>query len=191
MADEDKRNWMSCLGWGCLIVVVVSVVGIGGCVAFVYKGGSEAHAVAELYLEAVDGGDFEEAFTALGPAYTEDGGLAEFVAFEQAARAQMGPCGGWRMSGTSFNRDPGRSVAVLAYQGSCEGGPVEVRFSLEKWDGQWVIQDIRYQEPGVTVVPVCAECGALVPPQANFCASCGAALGGDAVVVEQPAGGSG
>lgn len=187
MVDEDKKNWMSCLGWGCLVVVVVSVLGIGGCVAFVYKGGSEAHAAADLYLEMVDGGRYEEAFEALGPAYTEERGLAEFVAFEQAARAQLGVCGSWRMSGTSFNREAGRSVAVLAYQGACDGGPVEVHFGLEQLEGQWVIQDIRYQEPGVTVIPVCAECGAAVPPRANFCAGCGTPVGGDSPADEDPA----
>ena len=177
MADEENRNWMSCLGWGCLIVVVVAVLGIGGCVAYVYKGGSGAHAAADAYLEAVDGGRYEEAFQALGPSYTAARELSEFVAFEQAARAQMGACGAWRMSGTSFNRESGRSVAILRYQGSCDGGQVEAVFNLEQLDGQWVVQDIRYQEPGVTVVPVCAECGAVVPPGANYCAGCGAAVG--------------
>jgi hypothetical protein len=184
MADEEKRNWMSCLGWGCLIVVVVSVIGIGGCVAYVYKGGSGAHAAADAYLESVDGGRYEEAFQTLGSTYTEDRGIAEFVAFEQAARAQMGACGAWRMSGTSFNRESGRSVAMLTYQGSCDGGSVEAHFSLEQSEGQWVIQDIRYQEPGVTVIPVCAECGAVVPPGANFCAGCGTAVGGGAAADE-------
>jgi zinc-ribbon domain len=188
MADEEKRNWMSCLGWGCLVVVVVSVLGIGGCVAYVYKGGSAAHAAADAYLEAVDGGQYEEAFQALGPSYTADRELAEFVAFEQAARAQMGACGAWRMSGTSFNRVSGHSVAMLTYQSSCDGGPVEAVFNLEQLDGQWVVQDVRYQEPGVTVIPVCAECGAVVPPGANFCAGCGAAVGGDAAADEGPSG---
>ena len=188
MADEEKTNWMSFLGWGCLIVVVVSVLGIGGCVAYVYKGGTGAQAAVDAYLESVDAGRYEEAFQALGPVYTEDRGLAEFVAFEQAARAQMRACGAWRMSGTSFNRESGRSVAMLTYQGSCDGGPVEVHFNLEQLDGQWVIQDIRYQEPGLTVVPVCAECGAVVPPGANFCAGCGTAVGGGAVDDDEPVG---
>ena len=118
MADEDRKNWMSCLGWGCLVVAVVSVLGIGGCLAYVYKGGSAAHSVANAYLESVDAGRYEEAFGTLGPVYTEDRGLAEFVAFEQAARAQMGACGDWRMSGTSINRESGRSVALLTYRGS-------------------------------------------------------------------------
>ncbi len=188
MADEDKKNWMSCLGWGCLTVVVVSVVGIGGCVAYLYKGGSGAHEVAGAYLESVDGGRYEEAFQALGPAYTEDRGLAGFVAFEQSARAQMGACGGWRMSGTSFNREDGRSVALLRYLGSCDGGPVEAVFNLEQVEGKWLIQDIRYQEPGATVVPICAECGAVVPPGANFCANCGAVVGAGAAADEDSTG---
>ena len=178
MADEEKKNWMSCLGWGCLIVVVLSVLGIGGCLAYVYKGGTAAHSVGNDYLESVDAGRFEDAFQTLGPIFTEDRGLAEFIAFEQAARAQMGTCGAWRMSGTSLNREPGRSVAVLTYQGSCDGGPVEVTLNLEQIDRQWVIQDIRYKEQGVLVIPICADCGAAIPPGANFCAACGSAVGG-------------
>jgi hypothetical protein len=189
MADDEKKNWMSCLGWGCLIVVVVSVVGIGGCVAYFYKGGSAAHAAADAYLESVDAGRYDEAFQALGPAYTEDRGLAEFVAFEQAARAQLGTCGGWRMSGTSFNRESGRSQALLRYLGSCDGGSIEAVFNLEQLDGRWVIQDIRYQEPGATVIPTCDQCGAVVLPGAKFCANCGAPVGGGAAAEDDSAAG--
>lgn len=186
MTDENRRNWMSCLGWGCLAVVVLSVVGIGGCVAYLYKGGSAAHSVANAYLESVDAGRYEEAFESLGPGYTEDRGVAEFVAFEQAARAQMGACSDWRMSGTSFNREAGRSVALLTYQGSCDAGPIEITFNLEQIDGEWVIQDIRYNEPGVQVIPVCADCGSVVPPGARFCPNCGAATGGGEAAAEKP-----
>ncbi len=90
MTEENGRNWMSCLGWGCLALVVLSILGIGGCVAYLYRGGSAAHSVANAYLEAVDAGRYEEAFENLGPRFTEDRGIGEFVAFEQAARAQMG-----------------------------------------------------------------------------------------------------
>jgi len=184
MADENGRNWMSCLGWGCLAVVVLSVVGIGGCVAYVYKGGSAAHSVAKAYLEAVDAGRYEEAFQTLGPSYTEDRGLAEFIAFEQAARAQMGACSAWRMSGTSFNRESGHSVALLTYQGSCDAGPIEIAFNLEQADRQWVIQDIRYNEPRVSVIPICPDCGSVAPQGAKFCPGCGSEVGGSEAALE-------
>jgi hypothetical protein len=187
MTDENGRNWMTCLGWGCLTVVVLSVLGIGGCVAYLYKGGSAAHSVANAYLELVDTGRYDEAFQSLGPSYTEGRGLAEFVAFEQATRAQMGACGEWRMAGTSFNREAGQSVALLTYQGSCDGGPVEVAFSLEQMEGEWVIQDIRYNEPGVAVIPVCADCGTVVPPGARFCPNCGSQVGGGEPAAEESA----
>ncbi len=177
MADEDAKKWLSCLGWGCLAVVVISALGIGGCVAFVYKGGSDSHAAVNAYLEAVEAGDFETAFLTLGPGFTEQRGLEELVAFEQAARTEMGSCGDWRMSGTSFNRESSRSEALLSFQRMCDEGPVIVTFSLEQMDGEWVIQDIRYNESVVPVVHVCVECSTVVSPQANFCPSCGAKVG--------------
>lgn len=186
MSDDNGRNWMSCLGWGCLALVVLSILGIGGCVAYLYKGGSAAHTIANAYLESVDGGRYEEAFESLGPGFVEDRGLGEFVAFEQAARAQMGVCGDWRMIGTSFNRESGRSVALLTYRGSCDRGPIEVAFNLEKLDRQWVIQDIRYREPGVAVVPVCDACGDVVPPGARFCPNCGQEIGAGDSAMEDP-----
>lgn len=186
MADDDKRSWLSCLGWGCLAVLVLAALGIGGCVAMVYKGGSAAHSVADVYLEAVDAGRYEDAFRTLGPAYTEARGLTEFVAFEQGARAQKGSCGEWRMSGTSINREDGRSVALLTFQGLCDAGPIEVAFNLEQVDGQWVIQDIRYNEPGVMTIPTCAECGVALPPGSRFCPGCGAAVGGPGGEGESP-----
>jgi len=186
MADEDKKNWLSCLGWGCLAVVVVSVLGIGGCVAFVYRGGSAAGSVADVYLAAVDEGRFEDAFQALGPDYTDDRGLAEFVAFEQESRSRMGTCGDWQRSGTSIDRIPGRSAADLTYRASCEHGPLEVAFGLEQLDKVWVIQDIRYREPGESVVPTCADCGADLIPGAKFCAACGTAVGGAEDRPEKP-----
>ncbi len=186
MADDERKNWMSCLGWGCLVVLVVSILGIGGCVAYVYKGGSAAHSVTVAYLESVDAGRYEEAFANLGPTYTEDRGLSEFVAFEQEARARIGTCGEWRMSGTNFNRELDRSIALLTYLGSCDGGPIEVAFSLEKLDGQWVIQDIRYSEPGVSEIPTCTDCGTAVPPAAKFCPNCGSAVGGNEVSLDEP-----
>jgi len=179
MSDSESRNWLSCFGWGCLAVVVIAVLGIGGCVAFFYKGGSDAHAAANTYLEAVQTGDYEGAFEILGPGFTEQRGLADFVAFEQAARAEMGSCGDWRMNGTSFNRESGRSMALLTYQRICDDGPVTVAFNLEQVDGEWLIQDIRYNEAVGPVAEVCAECGAVVPPGANFCPVCGAVVGSE------------
>lgn len=191
MADESGRNWMSCLGWGCLVVVVLSALGIGGCVAYVYKGGSAAHTVANTYLESVDAGRYEEAFQSLGPGYTDDRGLGEFVAFEQEARAQMGTCSDWRLRGTEIDREPGLSATMLTYRGLCERGPVEVVFNLEKVDSLWVIQDIRYNEPGVKVIPMCADCETVIPPGAKFCPNCGAEVGGVEAASEEPAGGEG
>jgi hypothetical protein len=185
MADEDSKKWLSCLGWGCLAVVVISALGIGGCVTFFYKGGSEAHSAANTYLEAVEVGDYEAAFVTLGPDFTERRGLEDFVAFEQAARAEMGSCGDWRMSGTSFNRESARSVALLTFQRMCDEGPVSVAFSLEKMESGWVIQDIRYDEPVVPVVHVCVDCSAVVPPGANFCPLCGTEVGTASDVLEE------
>ena len=75
MTEENGRNWMSCLGGGCLALVVISILGIGGCVAYLYRGGSAAHSVANAYLESVDAGRYEEAFQSLGPRFTEDRGI--------------------------------------------------------------------------------------------------------------------
>lgn len=188
MTDDNSRNWMSCLGWGCLAVVVLSALGIGGCVAYVYRGGAAGRAVAGAYLEAVDAGRYEEAYEHLGPRFTEGNDIAAFVAFEQASRAQMGACGDWRASGTSFNRESGRSVARLTYQGSCESGPIAVGFNLRQVEGQWVIEDIRYHEPGVEVIPTCADCGAVLPPGARFCPNCGSEIDGEGAPEEPVAG---
>jgi hypothetical protein len=185
MTDNDARNWISCLGWGCLAVVVISVLGIGGCVAFFYKGGSDAHAAANVYLAAVQAGDFEAAFATLGPEFTGARGLSDFVAFEQAARAELGSCGEWKMSGTSFNRESGRSMAQLTYRRTCESGPLVVAFNLEQIDGEWLIQDIRYNEALEARVERCAGCSAVVPTGAKFCAHCGAAIGDDPEEPEQ------
>ncbi len=186
MSDDNGRNWMSCMGWGCLALVVLSILGIGGCVAYLYRGGSAAQAVADAYLEAVDAGRYEEAFEYLGSRYTEGQGIGEFVAFEQASRAQMGACGDWRNSGTGFNRDLSQSAVQLTYQGSCEKGPIEVAFKLEQVEGSWVIQDIGYHEPGVAVIPVCVACGDVVPPGARFCPNCGQEVGAADSATEEP-----
>jgi hypothetical protein len=180
MTDTDSRNWMSCLGWGCLAVVVIAALGIGGCVASVYKGGRDAHLVTEAYLDAVGAGRWEEAFATLGPGFTEDRDLAAFVAFEQAARADHVPCNEWRMSGTSFNREAGRSVALLTYQLSCVDGPVTIAFELNKLEGGWVIQDIRYNRPAGPVIQLCVECRRPIPPGASYCPFCGAPVDGGA-----------
>jgi hypothetical protein len=186
MAEQDGRKWLTCLGWGCLTAVVVFALAIGGCVAYFYKEGSGAHAVAEAYLEAADAGRYEDAFATLGPGFTEQRGLAEFAAFERAARAELGVCGDWRTRGTSFNHAQGRSVAQLRFHGSCDGESATVTFSLEEVDRQWVIQDIRYNEPATPVIPVCADCGLAVPPDARFCPACGAAVGGESGPSDPP-----
>lgn len=180
MTDDNGRNWMSCLGWGCLGVVVLSILGVGSCVAWVAKGGADARAVAAAYLQAVDTGRYEEAFAMLGPDLTGQRDLGGFVAFEQASRAELGACGGWQATGTSFNRDDGRTVARLTYAGSCDGGPLIVTFGLEKIDGSWRIQDVRYGDTEIPRVGTCTECGGVVPPGARFCPHCGAATDGGA-----------
>jgi hypothetical protein len=179
MNESESKSWMSYVGWGCLIVTLVAVLGIGGCVAWVYRSSTDAHAVAEAYLAAVDAGNYDAAFQALGPDFTEDRGLSDFVAFEQAARAELGSCGDWTLSGTSFNRQDGNSVALLTFRGTCDDEPVTVSFSLEQLDRQWLIQDIRYNEPMGPVLQICVDCGGVVPPGANFCPFCGAAADGD------------
>jgi hypothetical protein len=188
MSDSDAKSWLSCLGWGCLVLVVVSALGIGGCVTYFYKGGSGAHEVARSYLAAVDAGRFDEAFETLGPGFTEERGVAEFIAFEETARAEFGACGDWRLRGTTFDREPGLTASNLTFLGSCEDQPVTVTFILEKLDDRWVIQDIRYnggEEPIEPAVERCSDCGAELPPDARFCPSCGARIGAATGEIEE------
>ena len=63
---------------------------------------------------------------------------------------------------------------------------MEVTFSLEKLAGRWVIQDIRYDDPGVPEIPTCIDCGTEVPPAARFCPNCGSAVGGNEVSLDAP-----
>jgi hypothetical protein len=177
MTDDTGRKWLSCFGWGCLAAVVIAVVGIGGCVAYIYKGGSDAHAVADSYLAAIDEGRYEDAYATLGPKLGGDRELGDFVAFEQAARSALGACRDWKMRGTSFNREGDRTVASLTYVGSCDSGAAKVALGLEKIDGSWLIQDIRYGDPPPPAAARCTECGRDVPAGANFCPFCGAAVG--------------
>lgn len=179
MSDSEARNWMSCLGWGCLTVVVLTVLGIGGCVAFVFNEGKGAHTVAKTYLAAVDEGRYEVAFATLGTDFAESRGLDEFTAFEEAARAEFGDCGEWKTRGTTFNREDGRSVSSLTFHGECENGSVTASLALEEIDGTWVVQDIRYNEPVGPVVMQCAGCGEVVPQGAKYCPECGAGIGSE------------
>ncbi len=180
MDDAESRSWITCLGWGCLVVVVLAVLGIGAGVAIVYRGSSAAHEVAGAYLEAVDAGRFEDAFAALGPDFTTERDLAALVEFERANREVFGACGEWRFSGTAVNREEGRTAARLSYRSQCDPGRVEVRFLVERIDGVWLIQDIEYREPGGPLpFATCADCGGVLPPGARFCPFCGAATGSE------------
>ena len=176
MTDTDAKSWMSCLGWGCLALVVLAVAGIGGCVWLAYKGGSDAHQTVESYLQAVAEGRFEEAYGLLGPQFTVDHRLDDLIAFERSARHELGSCPAWRLAGTSLNRESGRSTAVLTYRLDCEGGPVEAVFNLERGAEGWLIQGVGYREPGAATLPTCPACGSVVPAGARYCPSCGAAL---------------
>jgi hypothetical protein len=168
---------MTCFGWGCLAAVVLAGLGIGSCVAVVYRGGSAAHDVATAYLEAVEAGRFEEAFSVLGPEAGAARDVDGFVAFERANRAAFGDCSEWRLGGTSLNREAGRSAATVRYRADCATGPIEVAFVVEQIDGEWLIQDIRYREPNDPLpVATCAECGGVLPPGSRFCPLCGTAV---------------
>jgi hypothetical protein len=176
MAENDAKSWMSCLGWGCLAVVVLAILGIGGCVWLAYRSGTGAHASAELYLQAVDGGRYEEAYDQLGSRFKEERDLDDFVAFEEATRKGLGRCASWRLAGTSLNRESGRSTAVLTYRLDCEHGSADAVFNIEDTAEGWLIQGIGYREPGAATLPTCPSCGEIVPRGAKFCPSCGAAL---------------
>jgi hypothetical protein len=186
MTDDNSKSWLSCLGWGCLTVVVLAVLGIGGCVGYLYQQGSGARSTTDAYLENLDLGRFEEAYGQLGSEFTDEHGLSEFIAFEQAAQQRYGDCGERRLSGTNMNREPGRAVTVLTYYAECDGAPLEVVFTLERVEGEWVIQGVRYHEPEMMVPVICDGCGTVHPPGAKFCSNCGAALGGDEEPAEAP-----
>ena len=173
MGDDGARNWLSCLGWGCLAAVVLAALGIGGCVFMVYRGSADARTTAADYLEKVADGRWEEAYAALGPAFTDEHELGEFVAFEQEVRHELGPCDPARLRGTSINRETGRSMATLKYHLSCDNSDSDVVLTLEQVDDRWLIQGIRYRDPGALPVPTCTECGGVLPPGARFCPYCG------------------
>jgi hypothetical protein len=176
MADTDSKSWMSCLGWGCLTVVVLAVLAIGAGVAMVYRGSSAADEVVEAYLEAVGAGRMEDAFACLGPGFTAERDLEALVEFDRANREAYGDCGEWRFGSTALNRTGGRTSVDLRYRSECERGPVEARFIVERIDGAWLIQDIEYREPtGPLAVDTCSRCGGVLPPGARFCPFCGAA----------------
>jgi hypothetical protein len=142
-----------------------------------YRGTAGASTVTDLYLESVAGGRFEDAYALLGTQYSSKHDLGSLVAFEQAARHELGLCEPSRQRGLAVNHVDGRTEATMTYVLRCENGTTEVVFTVEKIDDEWVIQGIRYGEAEEPVIPTCADCGSVLTPGAQFCASCGAAVG--------------
>jgi hypothetical protein len=177
MSDGESRSWLGCLGWGCLIVVVIAIVGIGGCVFVLYRGTAGASTVTDLYLESVVDGRWEEAYEQLGPVFRNDNRLEDFVAFEQAARHELGRCDSSQHRGISLDHREGRTLATLTYRLQCEKGAARVVFTVEKVEDAWLIQGVRYGEADAAPFPTCTECDGVLPPGSRFCPYCGAATG--------------
>lgn len=177
MVEDEKKSWMSCLGWGCVTVLVLSVLGVGGCVFVLYRGTAGAGTVTDRYLESVAGGRFEDAYSLLGSEYSSSHDLSSLVAFEQAARHELGLCESSRQRGLAMNHVDGRTKATMTYVLRCENGTTEVVFTVEKINDEWVIQGIRYGEAEEALTPTCSDCGTVLIPGARFCADCGAAVG--------------
>jgi hypothetical protein len=57
---------------------------------------------------------------------------------------------------------------------------VTIAFELNKLEGGWVIQDIRYNRPAGPVIQLCVECRRPIPPGASYCPFCGAPVDGGA-----------
>lgn len=173
--SEHRSGW-GCWLWGCALVVVLLVGGIGACVYLARGTHAELTAETAAYLEEVGRGDLDAAWSRLGPKARAEVDRERFGAFHAALAERLGAAKGTSLRGVQLNRNEEGSVARVDYLGSFERGEALIRFSLEKLPEGWTIQGVAYDPPGAGEASVCPSCGAEVRAQDRFCPQCGAAL---------------
>ena len=170
---EGKRRH-GCFFYGCLTLVMLGVVLAGGCLTFFLHGKRKLGAPCEQYLAAVERGDYQAAYQMVGNRWKQEQSFEEYVALEKMLRQALGKFHKKSAMGVRAFAAPRRGgVGQILYRARFENGECTITFSLEKSQGQWVIEAVHYDSPALLDLLTCPHCGAFQKSFGKFCANCG------------------
>ncbi len=178
--EGQSSRSRGCFFWGCVISLAVFAIAAAACGSlafFGYRGQADAGRVAAEYLDAVAAQDYARAYELLSPAFRERVSAEAFADQERAARAGRGECTDRRAAGVNMQKQSGREArAEIGFVADCAGEQTVMSVEMLRVDGQWRVDGVELASRSDVAPRRCPGCGALSPPGANFCSSCGKGL---------------
>ena len=171
--EGQKKRGHGCFFYGCITVVVLVAVCVGALVAVFLYGKGQVAPCCEAYLSAVEQGDYETAYQQIGERWKQQQSFEQYVDFEKALRETLGTCRDKSVGHVSISSRPGAAYARIVYNAEFENGLGTIVFSLEKEQGQWVVQGVNYNSPVLIPLLECPHCGVTQKSITKFCADCG------------------
>lgn len=174
----SRRSWgpWGCIMLGCAGTLLVVVLGIGSCAAYLYQGKRALDPYADQFFAAWDSEDYS-ALEAMGVPYQGTRGSNDMLDRIQEQRRELGPVVSRSQRGINITSANGEQDAVLTYQARFENGTRELELHFRKTGEAWELESVDFGTDAEARELRCPHCGSHVEVGSNFCSACGAALG--------------
>lgn len=174
--DTQPKKRHGCFYHGCLTIIVLVLVAVGGCLFLYQYGKATITPVVEAFLTAAEGGNYDQAYAMTGSEWKQKISRNEFPKLFMVVHNALGARQSLSMSGIRMQAGTFGSIALANYTATYDKGEAELSFTLKKQDGQWQIVGLFYNSPKLAESFKCPNCGAIDVFDAKFCAKCGKPL---------------
>ncbi len=162
--------------WGCAVLLVLGVLTIGSCAAFLLQGKRVIEPYGDAFFAAWDSEDYD-ALRAMIAATPADGQTSDtLVSAVRDLRDQLGPVKERGFRGFNINTSTEGSFAEATYHVQFASGEGDVTLSFVDENDVWMLSNVSIASDSVATERTCPNCGHVNPPGNNFCSECGRPL---------------
>ncbi|MHC4872977.1 MAG: DUF4019 domain-containing protein [Planctomycetota bacterium] len=155
-----------------LIFLIAALAALG----LFYKVGSASSQLSphcELYLAAVQSGNYDNAYSMIAPEWKEQQNESQFRNFNYSLKRIIGTLYAKKMQREEMKATPSGSQALVVYNASfTNADPCLITFTLYEKGGIWMVGGVNYQTPVLMQFQPCPDCGTLKNIMKPQCPKC-------------------